>query len=272
VTRPAAAPIGLRLPTLVLAALVATLLGTASAQAQARSGIVRPPDERGIPSRELGSQPYAGNCSMCHGIDGRGIQAPRKTTGGAVGRGPSLRGVGAGTVDFYLRTGYMPLSRPDEQPERSRPSFNDSEIRALVDYVASLPPPGPPIPRPDPSRGDLARGLSLFTEHCAGCHQAVAQGGVVTGARVPPLEKSTPTEIAEAVRTGPYLMPKFSEKDISNDELDSIIRYATWTKHPSDEGGWGIGNIGPVPEGMVTWLLAAVVLLGIARALGERAT
>ena len=38
----------------------------------------------------------------------------------------------------------------------------------------------------------------------------VAEGGYVTDARVPVIKQSTPTQIAEAVRVGPYLMPKFS--------------------------------------------------------------
>jgi ubiquinol-cytochrome c reductase cytochrome c subunit len=39
-----------------------------------------------------------------------------------------------------------------------------------------------------------------------------------------------------------------------------------------NEGGWGIGNIGPVPEGMVAWLLALATLLVVARLIGERGT
>jgi ubiquinol-cytochrome c reductase cytochrome c subunit len=39
---------------------------------------------------------------------------------------------------------------------------------------------------------------------------------------------------------------------------------------PPDPGGWGIGHIGPVPEGMVTWLIAAVALVGTCALIGER--
>lgn len=256
---------------LTLVAVITALVLAGAAEAQPRNGVVRPPDGAALPPRELGSQLYAGNCSACHGIDGRGQQTPRKTTEGIEGQGPSLRGVGARSVDFYLRTGYMPISEPDEQPERRRPLFDEREILALVDYVSSLPPPGPPIPQPQPERGNLAEGYELFREHCAGCHQITAQGGVTTGARVPPLEDASPVQIAQSVRIGPYLMPKFSERDISDEELDSIIAYAELAaKQPVDEGGWGIGNLGPVPEGMVTWFIAVVVFVLICLTFGRR--
>ena len=52
--------------------------------------------------------------------------------------------------------------------------------------------------------------------------------------------------------------------------MNSLARYIRSTQHPDDLGGWGIGRIGPIPEGMVAWLLAAAALLLIARLLGER--
>jgi ubiquinol-cytochrome c reductase cytochrome c subunit len=122
----------------------------------------------------------------------------------------------------------------------------------------------------DPAKGSLSQGFELFTEHCAGCHQAVAQGGYVTDTRVPPLQQSTPTQIAAAVRTGPYLMPEFSRRQISDSELNSIVAYVQSTKHPEDRGGWGIGHIGPVPEGMVAWAVAGIALIGLCVLIGER--
>jgi ubiquinol-cytochrome c reductase cytochrome c subunit len=253
-----------------LLAGAALLVGAGAARAQLPSGIAIPGGEAGKPLKEVGSELYAGNCLSCHGIDGRGITAPpRAGSGHVAGQGPSLRGVGQRAADFYLRTGYMPLGDPHEQPQRTNVQFSEREIRALVQYVGSLG-GGPPIPRPDPSRGNLATGLQLFTEHCAGCHQVVAQGGFVTGARVPPLQVATPVQIAEAVRTGPYLMPRFSPRQIDAAELDSIVAYVLRSRHPVDRGGWGIGNIGPVPEGMVTWLIAALVLVAVCIVIGER--
>jgi len=77
-------------------------------------------------------------------------------------------------------------------------------------------------------------------------------------------------QIAEAVRIGPYVMPSFSKKAISDRELDSIVRYVDWAKHPDNRGGWAIGDIGPVPEGLVTWFIAAAALVGLCVVIGKR--
>jgi ubiquinol-cytochrome c reductase cytochrome c subunit len=163
----------------------------------------------------------------------------------------------------------MPLQRVGIQPRRSRVLFSEPQLQALIGYVASLG-KGPAIPKPQPQRGDISQGMSLFTEHCAGCHQVVAEGGVVTGALPPALEDATSTQIAEAVRIGPYVMPTFTKKSISDSQLNSIIRYVQYAKHPDDRGGWALGHIGPVPEGLVTWVLAAVALVGMCMVIGKR--
>ena len=163
----------------------------------------------------------------------------------------------------------MPLGSVDTQPWRGTVLFSDREINALVAYVASLG-NGPAIPTVHPDRGSLSEGLRLFTEHCAGCHQVVARGGYLTGARVPPLDEATPRQIAEAVRIGPYLMPRFSRNAVSDRELDSIVRYVEHSRHPTDRGGWGIGHLGPIPEGMVTWFVAALVLVALCLVVGRK--
>ena len=92
----------------------------------------------------------------------------------------------------------------------------------------------------------------------------------MTGARVPVLRHASAREIAEAVRIGPYLMPRFGPRTITPHELDDIVAYVKSVRSPDDAGGLGIGHIGPVPEGMVAWLVAAVVLVGVCVLIGER--
>ena len=230
----------------------------------APSARAAPPSGPPIVSVSQGAGLFAANCARCHGVTGEGITAGDNPAD----RGPPLHGVGARAADFYLRTGYMPLGDARDQPVRGRQRLSDAEVRALTAYVASL--GGPPPPTPDPASGSVAEGRELFTLHCSGCHQVVAEGGVMPGAKAPPLKRATPQQIAEAVRIGPYVMPKFSEKDISDAELNSIIAYVQYAKDPDDAGGWGINHLGPFPEGMVTWLIAIPLLLGVCLAIGKR--
>ena len=198
-----------------------------------------------------GKHLYGSYCISCHAV------------------GPSLVGVGALAADFYLRTGYMPLQRRGLQPRRSRVLFDERQIEALTAYVASLG-PGPAVPHPRPERGNVSAGLHLFTDHCAGCHQVVGEGGYVTGAVPPPLEDATATQIAEAVRIGPNVMPRFSKKALSDNQLDSIVRYVEYAKHPDDRGGWALGHLGPVPEGLVTFFVAGSALVFTCMLIGRR--
>jgi ubiquinol-cytochrome c reductase cytochrome c subunit len=215
-------------------------------------------------------------CASCHGPNGEGSAGGQRYGGSAgrnqsvqVGKGPSLVGVGTLAADFYLRTGYMPLERNGIQPRRSRLQLNERQIDALIRYVGSLG-NGPSPKRVHAETGDVSEGMRLFRSHCAGCHQIVAEGGYVTNAVPPALGDPTPEQIYEAVRLGPYVMPKFTRKAISDAELNSIIRYVEYAKHPDNRGGWALGNVGPIPEGLVSWFLGGSVLVGLCLILGRR--
>jgi ubiquinol-cytochrome c reductase cytochrome c subunit len=237
----------------------ATLAGARAAAAPGATSAAAPA-AAGAPSALVarGHALFVSSCASCHGMSAQGIR----------GRAPSLHGVGALAADFYLQTGRMPLPSPRVQPLRGKPAFAPSQIEALVAYVGSF--GGPPIPVVHPSRGSLADGQRLFALNCAGCHTIQGQGGIVTGAIVPSLNEATPRQVAQAIRIGPYVMPRFGEEELSEGQVDSLARYVQSIQHPDDRGGWGIGRIGPIPEGMVAWLLAAASLLLIARLIGER--
>lgn len=227
--------------------------------AQDKPSVGAPPSEP-YPAElvERGRTLYLEGCSTCHGLDAEGTP----------GVAPTLHGAGAQAADFYLSTGRMPLDKPGDQPLRAHPELTSDEIAAIVAYIGSL--GGPAIPAVDPASGELGEGMRLFSLYCAGCHQVGIRGGVVTDAFAPDLRGVTATQIAEAVRIGPYVMPVFNERLIDEQELNSIVRYVQFAQAPDNRGGWGIGNIGPIPEGMVAWFLGGVALLFIARLIGER--
>jgi ubiquinol-cytochrome c reductase cytochrome c subunit len=241
------------LERVLVALIVALPIGGSVAVAQAVSA-------RGLGSEvSAGRQLYLTGCASCHGLDASGRS----------GYGPSLVGVGAEAADFSLSTGRMPLDAPRSAPLRKPPAYDAKRIRELVAYVGSL--GGPAIPSVAMQSASIAAGLKSFTDNCAGCHGVLARGGVVTGAVAPSLMSSTPRQIVEALRVGPYLMPRFSRRQIDEATAAGIAAYVQSAKHPDDRGGWGIGHLGPVPEGMIAWFLGAAALLVIARLLGKRA-
>jgi ubiquinol-cytochrome c reductase cytochrome c subunit len=259
--RPSRIPRRLRAALAILLGAVALMMWSQVASAPARDAqrfaTIKPASTSQVIGQ--GQRLYAQSCASCHGLNLRG----RRDTA------PSLFGVGAGAVDFYLSTGRMPLANNRAEPERGTPAFDDRQIKALIAYVRNIG-GGPPAPTAAPSAGSLSRGFSLFDENCAGCHSIVARGGMTVGAQVPDLQQSTPQQIAEAIRTGPYLMPRFDAQQLNQHDLDSIARYVIWTQHPANYGGWGIYNIGPIPEGIAAWFIGLLALVIVARLIGER--
>ena len=217
------------------------------------AGAARSADALVSQGREL----FVTGCASCHGLDAHGI----------AGSGPSLVGVGAQAADFYLSTGRMPLDAPGDPPIRKPPAYSQARLAALTAYIGSL--GGPPVPTIG-THTDPAAGMRAFTSSCAGCHGVLARGGVVTGGVAPSLVAATPRQIVEAIRVGPYLMPHYSRRQIDDSTASAIAGYVVSTRHPDDRGGWGIGHLGPVPEGMVAWLVGAASLLLVAHLLGER--
>jgi ubiquinol-cytochrome c reductase cytochrome c subunit len=282
ITRPARTPAVLRGALAVVLGALALLGLTAPARSQGQAdqspgaalhpGPTTPdkfpqPPGPGDPVKSFPSSPalavegynlYQSGCSSCHGIALRGTP----------GVAPSLRGVGPGPVDFYLSTGRMPLEQPRQEPLRDRPAYSRSQIDAIIAYVSTF--GGPAASTADPARGNLALGMHEFTLNCAGCHQEVARGGPTLGAVAPDLQQATAQQVAEAVRMGPYVMPHFGSEQIDQHQLDSIARYVLWTRRPDNAGGWGIYNLGPIPEGMVAWFIGIVALVIVARLIGER--
>ena len=186
-------------------------------------------------------------CATCHGQFAQGTP----------GVAPSLIGVGAAAVDFQLTTGRMPAKETGPEQDRKPPQLTPSQIKAVVAYISSLG-GGPPVPtqaQVSQKGANPGFGQQLFTADCAQCHNFQGAGGALTyGKYAPPLTKSTPTQIWEAMLTGPEAMPVFNNTTITPQQKRDIIAYIAQTREEPNPGGFSLGRVGPVTEGLVAFL------------------
>jgi ubiquinol-cytochrome c reductase cytochrome c subunit len=199
---------------------------------------------------------FEANCSSCHGLNAQGTS-----------QGPSLVGAGAASVDFQMSTGRMPAKELGAQNDRKPVTFTQQQIYEIADYVASLG-GGPPIPdaqQVSTAGSDTAVGSQLFSANCAQCHGFAGAGGALTyGKHAAPLTAATATQIYEAMLTGPEAMPVFADGAISPAAKRDIIAYVTQTRTEPNPGGFSLGRMGPVTEGLVIFLGGMAFLVFIA--------
>ncbi len=208
------------------------------------------------PDPAEGRELYIDSCASCHGAEGEGAE-----------HGPSLVGVGAASVDFYLRTGRMPLANESQQAVKKEPAFDDAQIESLVAYVSSLG-EGPPIPEVDTATAELSAGQELFRDNCSACHGAAGAGGAVgSNAFAPSLLETDPVQIAEATIVGPGQMPKFAFEE---EALNDLVGYVTYLQDVPEPGGEDIGRVGPVAEGFVAWVAGMGALIAISMFVGRK--
>ena len=98
-------------------------------------------------------------------------------------------------------------------------------------------------------------GQQLFIANCAQCHNFVGAGGALTyGKYAPALTDATPTQLYEAMLTGPEAMPVFNDGTLTPQNKRDIIAYVTEKRGETNPGGFSLGRIGPVTEGLVAFL------------------
>jgi ubiquinol-cytochrome c reductase cytochrome c subunit len=210
-----------------------------------------------------GRKLFLANCSTCHGLGAEGRD-----------RAPSLVGVGAAAADFQVGTGRMPLPNSGPQaPRVNKVKFSEEQISQLAAYVGSLG-PGPAIPEPeqyDPAQGNASDGALIFRTNCAMCHNFAGKGGALTrGKYAPNLKGTTPKHIYEAMITGPQSMPVFNDQTLPTQSKRDVIAYLKSVEDNKSPGGFSMGLIGPVSEGMVVWTFGLGLLIGCAIWLGAK--
>jgi quinol---cytochrome-c reductase cytochrome c subunit len=247
---------GRRHPLATVALLSIGLLGTGGAYALFTTSATAQTSSTQETLIDEGGKLFAANCATCHGMSLQG------TT-----QGPSLIGVGAAAVEFQVATGRMPLAATGPQAEEKPVQFTAEQIEALYTFVASKGPgPGIPDEKYLKGDGDATLGGELFRINCAMCHNVAGAGGALTeGKFAPNMSGTEPQHIYEAMTTGPQNMPVFNDHNISPADKANIITYLKYLEENDSVGGFGLGGLGPVSEGLFIWIfgLGAIVAITV---------
>lgn len=209
-----------------------------------------------------GEQLYNNACITCHGANLQGVKD----------RGPSLIGVGEAAVYFQVSTGRMPAPRQEAQVPQKPVRFSPEEIDALGAFVQANG-GGPVVPKGGLAGGDPARGSDLFRLNCASCHNFTGRGiALSSGKYAPAIKNVDPQQIYAAMISGPQNMPRFSDRQLTLQDKRNIIAYVeSFTKAPNNPGGYALGGFGPVPEGLIAWIVGISALVAITLWIGAKA-
>ncbi len=203
---------------------------------------------------EDGKKLFQANCATCHGLDLQG-----STTG------PSLYGVGELSVEFQVATGRMPLQASAPQAPQKPVQFTEEQILAMASYVQSMA-PGPTYPDEETldGGGDVARGAELFRINCAMCHNVAAAGGALTeGKYAPGLGTTSALHMYAAMVTGPQNMPVFNDLNLTTEDKRDIISSLLFLQENESPGGFTLGSLGPVSEGLFIWIFGIGGLIAV---------
>jgi ubiquinol-cytochrome c reductase cytochrome c subunit len=203
---------------------------------------------------EDGKRLFQANCATCHGLDLQGTDD-----------GPSLYGVGELAVEFQVATGRMPMAMQGPQAPQKPVQFSQEQIDAMAAYVQTTA-PGPTFPDEEvlDGEGDVARGAELFRINCAMCHNVAAAGGALTeGKYAPALTESSPLHMYAAMVTGPQNMPVFNDMNLTAEDKRDIISALLFLQENPSPGGFNLGALGPVSEGLFIWVFGIGALIAV---------
>lgn len=202
---------------------------------------------------------YATSCISCHGANLEGVKD----------RGPSIIGIGSAATYFQVSTGRMPAMSQQAQIPQKPPKFTDEQSRQLAAYVQSNG-GGNELPEGNLRDGNIAEGGELFRLNCASCHNFAGKGAPLSAGAYAPAINATDEQIYAVMLSGAQNMPTFSDNQLTPAQKRSIVSYIQTLEASGDPGGAAIGRAGPVPEGLVIFIVGIGGLMGVILWIGAK--
>ena len=210
-----------------------------------------------------GEQLYNNACISCHGMNLQGVEL----------RGPSLIGVGEAAVYFQVSTGRMPATRQEAQIGKKPVRFTPQEIDALGAFVQANG-GGPVVPtgslrrrRPGSRRRSLPAQLRLMPQLHRTRYRTVLRASTLP----PSTEVNRPADLQrDDQRTAEHAQVLRRAADSAGEAGHHRLR-AVGMEQGNNPGGYSLGGFGPVPEGLISWMVGISALVGVTLWIGSKA-
>ena len=163
------------------------------------------------------------------------------------------------------------MAAPSQQAPSKPPVWSAEQRYQLAAYIASLG-PGEAIPTKseydpaDAGTEEIVRGGELFRKNCTACHNFAGSGGALPGGKyAPSLRRGQRQAHLRGAAHGGRSRCRSSPTPCSlpQDKRD-IISYLNKNEESPGYGGFSLGALGPVSEGLFAWLVGIGVLVGFA--------
>jgi len=248
-----------------LVAAVAGLVAVAAMAASAPDAVAQDSQLEGTPveaSVQNGNRLYAQYCATCHGAGGAGGAVPRYG-----GQAPALDpeanpNVTVPYLDLVMSTGRMPPAGSPYDNRTRQIVLDEAERADILAFMAAE--FGVEGETPDVGEGEAARGQEVYARNCAQCHGSTGAGGVAgAGAWTPSVSDASAETIAEAIRVGPFNMPRFERGQISEDEVADVVAFLRAVEEEPTTPILGLVELNPVYASGFVALFALAMLLSI---------
>jgi quinol---cytochrome-c reductase cytochrome c subunit len=186
---------------------------------------------------------YQENCVPCHGSNGEGSDIA-----------PSLKAAGSSALvepKVSEGGGGMPVFAD---------LLDEQQIQAVSDYVAQN------VADPSTHGATVGEGSDVWRLYCTPCHGSIGRGGALTSSpNAPTLGADSGADALIDMQEGPGEMPVFAGTLTNRQQTAVALYLQDVIAQPPSPGGWGLGYLGPVPEGFFALFLGLGGLVVFAR-------
>jgi len=92
---------------------------------------------------------------------------------------------------------------------------------------------------------------------------AAAGGALTEGKYAPALTNTSALHMYAAMVTGPQNMPVFNDLTLTTEEKRDIISALLYMQNTESPGGFSLGSLGPVSEGLFIWIFGIGSLIAL---------